>query len=151
MPEHTITDFRGEHEFLSNFYRAPFYFNGCQYPTAEHAFQVAKMLTVADKQQIVLAPTPAEAKRLGRAGQKRPGWDHERKAFMLRICLAKFGQLENLGDRLLATGDALLVEGNGWHDQDWGDCRCGRPACAAPGRNWLGQILMTVRFVLWDD
>jgi len=39
---------------------------------------------------------------------------------------------------LLATEDAVLVEGNTWNDTFWGVCR-GR------GENWLGRILMQVR------
>ncbi len=44
----------------------------------------------------------------------------------------------DLAQRLLATGDAELVEGNNWGDRFWGICR-------GEGRNELGKILMKVR------
>jgi ribA/ribD-fused uncharacterized protein len=146
-----ISDFGGDWAFLSNFYRAPFYFRGVQFPTAEHAFQAAKMLRDEDRRRVTTAATPREAKRLGRMLTRRPAWDRDRKLVMLEVCLAKFTQHADLAARLLATGDALLVEGNSWHDQDWGACYCGEPRCAEPGKNYLGQILMSIRFVLRED
>jgi predicted NAD-dependent protein-ADP-ribosyltransferase YbiA (DUF1768 family) len=47
-------------------------------------------------------------------------------------------------DRLAATGDAILVEQNHWHDNYYGDCVCDR--CKdIPGQNRLGRILMELR------
>jgi predicted NAD-dependent protein-ADP-ribosyltransferase YbiA (DUF1768 family) len=43
-----------------------------------------------------------------------------------------------LRKKLLDTGDADLVEGNTWHDQEWG-------AYKGVGNNYLGKILMVVR------
>ena len=43
-----------------------------------------------------------------------------------------------LAAKLLATGEATLVEGNHWGDTFWG-------VCDGEGRNQLGEILMTVR------
>lgn len=44
------------------------------------------------------------------------------------------------------------IEGNVWHDQHWGDCRCNRlalplrrEACAERGANHLGRLLMELR------
>ena len=56
---------------------------------------------------------------------------------MLSIVRAKF---ENayLRRRLIATGDAELMEGNDWGDRFWGVCR-------GKGENRLGKILMKVR------
>jgi predicted NAD-dependent protein-ADP-ribosyltransferase YbiA (DUF1768 family) len=69
---------------------------------------------------------------------------------MLVLVLRKFLDHPELAAELLETGEALLIEGNTWHDQIWGDCRCGRPECAEPGLNLLGQILMSVReMVRW--
>jgi predicted NAD-dependent protein-ADP-ribosyltransferase YbiA (DUF1768 family) len=43
-----------------------------------------------------------------------------------------------LGAKLLATGDAELIEGNTWNDVWWGvNEKTGK------GENWLGKILMT--------
>ena len=56
----------------------------------------------------------------------------------------KFEQGVELRVLLLATGDAELVEGNSWHDNDWGDCWCDR-CVEVLGANMLGVILMEVR------
>jgi predicted NAD-dependent protein-ADP-ribosyltransferase YbiA (DUF1768 family) len=46
---------------------------------------------------------------------------------------------------LAGTLGQELVERNHWHDNFWGDCTCGAPACTATGRNALGRALMRVR------
>lgn len=46
-------------------------------------------------------------------------------------------------DQLIATHPHPLVEGNTWHDQFWGDCRCDR--CPGQGDNMLGVVLMGLR------
>jgi N-glycosidase YbiA len=43
-----------------------------------------------------------------------------------------------LYEKLLATGDALLVEGNSWGDRYWGQVQ-------GTGENHLGKLLMQVR------
>jgi predicted NAD-dependent protein-ADP-ribosyltransferase YbiA (DUF1768 family) len=72
---------------------------------------------------------------------------------MLRVVLGKFCRNEDdeLARLLCATGDIPLVEQNTWHDNYWGDCRCGRPSCGEPGKNYLGGILMAARLVLCED
>ena len=46
---------------------------------------------------------------------------------------------------LVATDNARLVEGNTFHDNFWGDCRCGGPRCSESGVNMLGELLMAER------
>jgi predicted NAD-dependent protein-ADP-ribosyltransferase YbiA (DUF1768 family) len=43
-----------------------------------------------------------------------------------------------LAVKLLGTGDAILIEGNGWGDTYWGVCK-------GAGLNKLGLILMETR------
>lgn len=63
---------------------------------------------------------------------------------MLRIVRSKFNSNPEIAEKLIATYPETLVEGNHWHDNTWGDCSCAR--CRdIPGKNLLGQILMTVR------
>lgn len=57
---------------------------------------------------------------------------------MYEICKAKFSQNEELRNRLLATGDEQLEEGNTWGDRIWGTVN-------GIGENRLGNILMRVR------
>ena len=43
--------------------------------------------------------------------------------------------------------DIMLIEGNYWHDNYWGNCLC--PKCKEiEGQNQLGKILMKVRSTL---
>jgi predicted NAD-dependent protein-ADP-ribosyltransferase YbiA (DUF1768 family) len=56
---------------------------------------------------------------------------------MEELVRRKFADPE-LAEKLLATGDEELVEGNTWNDRFWGVCR-------GEGRNELGKILMRVR------
>jgi predicted NAD-dependent protein-ADP-ribosyltransferase YbiA (DUF1768 family) len=70
---------------------------------------------------------------------------------MTQILCYKFSPEHHpdLAEKLLSTGDALLVETNTWHDNSFGDCECGkREPCAAPGQNQLGIILMQIRSCL---
>ncbi|RSN60523.1 DUF1768 domain-containing protein [Amycolatopsis sp. WAC 04182] len=142
----SIEKFRGRYEFMSNFYRHTIVgTGGIPYPTNEAAFQAAKTPNLLERCLIASAPTPREAKRRGRLVSLRAGWnDTGRHVVMRAVLRAKFADPE-LSRLLLATGDARLVEGNRWHDQFWGDCRCGRAACARPGRNFLGRYLMELR------
>lgn len=140
-----IEDFRGRHSFLSNFYPHPILgARGVRYPTAEAAFQGGKTDDPRQRARIAAAATPKAAKRLGRTVRLIPGWNEHRHVVMRAVLKAKFSD-PDLAARLAATGDAVLVEGNAWHDNEWGDCRCGRAACAEPGSNWLGRYLMEVR------
>lgn len=140
-----IERFAGEYYFLSMFYRHEIRgANGLVYPSGEAAFHGGKNSDPKIRAWIAAAPTPREAKRRGRLVPLRPDWDEHRHVVMRAVLNAKFADL-NLANRLLATGDAALVEGNYWHDQYWGCCRCGRPACAEPGENWLGRHLTDLR------
>ncbi len=142
----TIMQFRGAWAFLSNFQPAVLDWEGITYPTSEHAFNAGKTTDEDARRWIAVAPTPREAKRRGRAVQLRPGWD-ERVRFevMADVLRAKFACRPERVAALVGTGDAVLVEGNTWHDNVWGDCHCGRPACAGAGANHLGRLLMELR------
>jgi N-glycosidase YbiA len=146
-----IAAFNGGYGFLSNFAPSPVVLDdGLRYPTAEHAFQAQKSGDIADRMHI-LHLTPAEAKRAGRELDLVSDWNLIRKRVMSDVVMAKFWQNPRLGIRLIATGDADLIEGNYWHDNYWGDCACGRARCQVPGLNYLGQALMWVRAVLRED
>lgn len=139
MDTRTICDFRGEYDFLSNFY--PW-----GTVTLEHRFQAAKTTNEQQVAWIMAAPTASEAKRRGRAVQLRDDWDtYWRYTIMEQLLAAKFATGSEMADRLVATDPAILIEGNRWHDQLWGDCRCGRKPCAATGANLLGWMLMQRR------
>jgi len=133
-----IERFTGDYDFLSNFHPSPIEVDGILYPTVEHAFQAAKTFVLEEKQGIAAAATPGRAKRMGRKVQLRPDWEHVKVGIMEELVRLKFATHADLREKLLATGNAELIEGNNWNDTFWGVCR-GR------GRNELGLILMKLR------
>ena len=137
MSQPVIGPFRREYHFLSNFCTYQFRFLGKLWATAEHAFQAAKTLDPAWKQAIHQAPHPGVARHLGRRAPLREDWPDVRLDVMDVILRAKFSD-PGLARRLVATGDAELVEINSWNDTFWGVCR-------GNGHNHLGKILMTIR------
>lgn len=138
-----IAHFTEEHRYLSNFFIEP---DGS---TVEHEFQAAKTRDLFEKLEILRAPTPRDAKRLGRNVALRPHWDDLRIGEMSSLVLRKFFDHPGLAKALLATGDQQLVEGNHWHDNFWGKCHCHRcENFSLVGHNHLGLILMDVRAVL---
>lgn len=136
--EQQISSFTGKYAFLSNFYSAPIVFEKIEYPTAEHAFQAAKTNDISLRRYIASLNTPGEAKRAGRRLDLRSDWESVKDEVMERICFLKFNRNLGLRDKLLETGDAILIEGNTWNDTYWGMCN-------GTGLNKLGKILMNVR------
>lgn len=139
-----IDHFEGEYAFLSNFYPAEVTYLGVTYPTVEHAYQSAKTLVTAQKNWVRTAPTPGEAKKRGQRVTMRPSWNESARRTVMSGLLHQKFEHEPLRSKLLATGDTELVEGNVWHDQFWGDCRCPQHI-GQGGLNWLGSLLMKIR------
>lgn len=134
-----IDIFRGYFEFLSNFYEAPVLYDGIQYGSSEAAFQAAKTLDYSEREKIS-AMRPHDSKIAGRNLKLRNDWETVKVSIMEEILRAKFTQNPDLLQKLLATGKALLVEGNNWRDTFWGfDVNLGY------GANMLGQLLMKIR------
>lgn len=132
-----IDSFSGEFEFLSNFYPSEIEFEGIKYPTNEHFFQAMKTFDVDMRENIAAAPTPGKAKRLGRHCLLRSNWEVVKENFMMTGLRLKFKNPE-LKEKLLATGNAILEEGNWWGDTYWG-------VCEGVGKNRLGILLMGLR------
>lgn len=145
----TISEFEGEYLFLGNFYRCPVYMDGIQYRSSECAYQAQKTLDNVVRQQIakltprqIWAGTPPRGNKY--SFDVRTDWELVKNDAMYRVVLAKFTQNEELRIKLLATGEAKLVEGNTWHDNYWGDCSCDK-CRGIEGKNMLGKTLMRVR------
>lgn len=81
---------------------------------------------------------PSESRRLGQEVSLRSDWEQIKVRMMYEVVLAKFVQNPNLAERLIATGDAHLEEGNNWGDRIWGTVN-------GVGENHLGKILMRIR------
>ena len=134
-----ITDFENEYEFLSNFYECSVTFEGLTYGSSEAAFQAQKSSDPSDREKFT-GLRPSESKRAGYSVKLRSDWEEVKVSVMHEILRAKFTQNPDLMEKLLATKQALLVEGNDWQDTFWGfDFNLGY------GENMLGQILMKIR------
>lgn len=140
-----IRQFKEKYVFLSNFHTSEFIYKGKRYFTVENAFQSYK--TNPPSERIRIAGTPSVAKKLGREVVLRDDWELIKDNLMLDLLKAKFSQNDGLRNKLLATKDAYLEEGNWWHDNYWGNCDCDN--CARiQGENKLGKLLMEVRELL---
>jgi ribA/ribD-fused uncharacterized protein len=128
------------YDFLSNFYSSVIKLGNKWYITGEHAFAAYKAISVKDHDRIQFAKTPGHAKAIGREIELRPDWENVKYDVMRQVLRAKFSPGSDLAERLLATGNALLIEGTNWNDQVWGTTRK-----SMFGRNWLGHLLMARR------
>lgn len=140
LPWNRITNFHEEqYAFLSNFYEVCVTYDGLTYGSNEAAFQAQKCLTLEEKLPFTKV-RPSKSKSMGRRVLLRPDWEKVKVGIMEEIVRAKFTQNPELAQKLLDTGDKILVEGNTWGDKCWGvDIRTGL------GENHLGKILMKVR------
>lgn len=135
--EKAIRQFRGDFFFLSNFYNCPVAYKQLTYTNNEAAFQAQKCVSDTERIQFTKL-SPSEAKRLGRRVSLRRDWEDVKVSIMEEVVRAKFTQNAELADKLLATGDAHLEEGNTWGDKVWGTVN-------GIGANQLGIILMKIR------
>ncbi len=141
-----VKEFRGDYEFLSNFYYNDFVWRNIAFPTGEHAFQYAKGFCAQGREAerhfeaVLGAPTPSKAKYAGRSVKiDVDEWDKHKVQWMREIVHARFATgSTNMVGWLINTGAMLLVEGNTWGDQFWGRSN-------GAGFNTLGAILMEER------
>ena len=125
---------------FSNFSPHGFELDGVWWATSEHYFQAQKFATTPHVEVIRLAPTPADAAKMGRSRDRplRPDWEEIKEEVMQQGVLCKFQTHRDIRQVLLSTGDELIVE-NAAQDYYWG---CGKDGS---GKNRLGEILMAVR------
>jgi len=128
--------FRGEYNFLSNFYPSPLIYKGKHFPTSEHAYQAAKAVTEEEFEMIRNADTPGHAKKLGQQIEVRDDWIKVKRHIMREILEEKFSDPE-LREKLLDV-EGPITEENTWNDTYWGICN-------GKGSNHLGKILMRIR------
>lgn len=129
-PPAVIDNFHGDFDFLSNFYP-------CLGSSVEHLYQASKAEDQFDMQAILGAKNAGAAKKMGRKVKIRSDWEHVKLGVMEDLLRRKFAVPE-LKAMLLATGDAMLIEGNWWKDTFWG-------VCNGVGENHLGKLLMKIR------
>lgn len=108
----------------------------------EHFYQAHKSRDMDHQVHVRFVASPKEVKRIGRACKNlRPDWSDWRMEVMLTALVVKFAQNPALQDRLLATGDHILVETSP-QDAFWGHGPDGL------GENRLGYLLTSLRDVL---
>ncbi len=144
---------------LSQWFPRAFTHEGVRYATAEHFMMASKARLFRDAralEAILAAPSPAEAKSLGRTVRDYDddAWERARFDAVVRGNVAKFGGHTDLWTFLDATGDKVLVEASP-RDTVWGiGLGASNPVARDPskwrGRNLLGFALMEARESLRD-
>lgn len=138
-----IDSFFGEYRWLSNFWPCAICWEKLWFPSVEHAYQAAKAVYNVDKDILANSiKTAGAAKRFSRGMKIDPTFDNRKLEVMEELLRQKFrlsrSDPTSLGDKLLSTGDAELIEGNTWGDIFWG-------VCDGKGENHLGKLLMKIR------
>jgi ribA/ribD-fused uncharacterized protein len=139
-PDKTIEKFDGtDFSFLSNFYNCSIRYGAHLFPSSEHLYMWHKTDNMDEKNAILRAERPAQAKKLGRKVTLREDWDEIKDKIMMMCVAEKFRQNRDLAHCLIQdTGYAYLIEGNNWGDRYWG-------MVDGVGKNKLGKTLMVVR------
>lgn len=136
-----VIEFQDEYRWLSNFYPCVIEHEGVVYPSVEHFYVAMKTLDETQRQKIRTTESAGQVKRLGRNLVLRDDWEQV-KVEVMRLALTKKFSCANplLKQKLIATGDVHLQEGNRWGDTFWGVC-----LKTNKGANNLGKLLMEVR------
>lgn len=130
----------GPYGFLSNLYPELVIFEGRGFTCAEYAYQFGKPAKPEVAAWLMAAPTPSLCAQAAHAlfmWQVRSDWADIKVDRMRRVLAAKF-TIGDLDERLLATGDAQLIE-ESTMDAFWGVGKKGN------GKNMLGVLLMELR------
>ncbi len=143
--------------YLSNWYPSDFDLDGIHYTSTEQYIMHAKCTLFGDQASaaaVLATNDPAGQQAIGRqaSGFVPKVWEGMRQLVAIRGLTAKFTQNDSLRQKLLATGDAWLVE-CAYSDTTWA---CGRrlhederrDVSLWRGQNILGFALMNVRDAL---
>jgi ribA/ribD-fused uncharacterized protein len=161
-----------EYGFLSTFYPVEFVLNGVKYFTIEQVLAAEKARLFLDddlRQRIMKTRAPRSMRTMAnnivrKSAQQTGGmraielhdWEGKvRKDLLRQSTLAKFKQHIDLKDRLMATGDKVLVLADSREKRDGVGLSITDPLAANPanwkGGNAYGQILMDVRKQLREE
>lgn len=135
-----IEQFRGEYGWLSNFASVDILYKGFLYQSTERAYQSEKCDDYTWK---IFCSNPINnqglIKQQSRTVQLIENWDERRVPIMLKLQRLKYQQ-PFYREKLIATGELYIQEGN-WHNDDfWGFC-----FKKQSGENMLGRLIMQVR------
>ncbi len=152
-PQDNIIPFGGKNDPESNMFPCDFLHNGVPVNCSEVAYFHDKAMKHGDKDlanDILDAKNGYEAKTLGKCIQCVPSWEAENVQVMEHIVTEKFEQVPECQEKLLNSGDQMIVEAVPYGDLFWG---AGLDKNAAkntrpdmwPGRNEMGKLIMRVR------
>lgn len=134
-----INSFEGEYEFLSNMYPCEIGdpdFLDVKYKTVEAAYHAMKTGSKKIRKKISKM-SPQAARKFGEKMQVSDRWSLGAINLMDILLTDKFLD-EDLAEKLKATGDSKLINGNKFGDKFWG-------VCNGHGQNELGELLMALR------
>ena len=148
-----------ENGYLSNWYLSKFTYKGIEFSSLEQYMMYFKAVCFGDDKiasQILTTDDVAKIKNYGRlvAGYDDHVWNGMRQIIVYEGLLAKFSQNDELKEKLLSTGGAVLAE-CAVQDKIWGigismynAARFDRSKWT--GQNLLGYTLMQVRSKLGE-
>ena len=105
--------FCSEYAYPSNFYKAPFSFNGTDYVCSEQAIQGTKARVSNDpasERLIMETDDPVIMKRIGDKVIPTDVWNNNCHEYIDNILRAKFTQNPQLAKKLVSTGNVHLIE-----------------------------------------
>lgn len=143
-----------KHGYMSQWYKSPMIIDGVEYTCCEQYMMAEKArlfndLSILD--EILQCTEPKRMKELGRAvkGFDTCKWEEHKYNIVFKGNLNKFTQNKKLAEKLLETGDTLLVEASPY-DRVWGigmgvSNASFRQPSKWRGSNLLGFAIMEVR------
>ena len=139
---------------FGNWSHSPFAVDDVKYQCGETYMMYHKALLMGDVRVANLILAEKEPRTIKKLGQQVKPWNEElwkehRCRIMYEGCLAKFQQNEAMKDKLLSTGNSILVEASPM-DKIWGiGLKAADPSAKKiaqwKGLNLLGRVLMQVR------
>ena len=139
MERKVIDNFSYPYKFLSNYYETRVRYDGFVYQSSEAAFHAQKNFSLDTKMEFTFLQPP-EAKYKAKNIEIREDWDSVKDEIMYSVVFNKFCQRKDIRDKLIQTGDAILICKNTYNDKYWGISDKDNK-----GKNKLGLILERVR------
>lgn len=145
--------FCSEDSWLSNFFPSEIDISGVKFQSAEHAYQYVRSMKLGDPQLATMihrAKNAKEAKILSSNLTSNEEWDRDKVDVMRKINEEKFLQNPELCQKLVATGQSMLIEAT--TDGYWGAKAVINSKAIRTGNwmgaNFMGKILMETRTIM---
>lgn len=135
-----IYKFRNEYSWLSNFYPCEVELEGIKYSSVENAYMSAKSNDSKWK-EFCRTNSAKEVKKKSKEIELIDNWNKKKISIMKKLLEQKFNQFP-FNQKLLATKNQNIIEGNEWNDEFWGINLKKNPNY---GENMLGRLIMSIR------